>query len=113
MSQQSRAGLEIQFTILDGETESEAINIEQGAFGTIIVPTGSSLIAKTLQFVAVPQTAGKYAETPLLSTPKTLAAGANALTADEIREVGAISTCRMRVNTAVSGDSPLVLLWKA
>ena len=114
MSQQSRAGLEIKFTFLDGETETDAVNIEQGAWGTILVPTGSDLIGKTLQFVAVPQAdPTKFAETGLLSTPKALAAGANPLTTDEIREVGAISNCRLQVNSAVSGDASLVLLWKA
>lgn len=113
MSQQNRNGFEIPFTFAAGATETDAINIEQGCFGTILVPAGSLLIGKTLQFVAVPKTAGDFAETALLSTAKTLAAGANALTADEIREVGAIGQCRLRINSSVASESPLVLLWKS
>lgn len=111
--QTSRSGHEIKFTFPASGTETDAINIEQGAFGTLIVPAGSELIGKTLQFVAVPQTAGKFAETALLTTAKTLAAGANPLTTDEIREVGAVSNCRLRINSSVTAAASLVLLWKA
>ena len=110
---ETRDGFEIPFLFPDGETETDAINIEQGCFGTLIVPTGSDLIGKDLQFVAVPKTAGKFAETALLSTPITLVAGANPLSADAIREVGAIQLCRLSVDIAVSGDCDLVLLWKS
>lgn len=108
-----RDGFEIKFTIPAGGTQSETLNLEAGCFGTLLVPTGSALIGKTLQFVAVPIVAGKFAETELLSTPVTLAAGANALTADQIRECGAVSGCRLKINSSVVADSPLVLLWKS
>lgn len=111
--QQGRNGLELTFEFANGATDSQVVDIEQGAFGTILVPAGSALIGKALQFVAVPRTSGKFAETALLSTSKALVAGANALTADEIREVGAASSVRMRVDTAVGSASSCVLLWKA
>jgi hypothetical protein len=109
----TRTGFEIPFTWAAGATDSDMINIEAGCYGTLLVPAGSELIGKTLQFVAVPQTAGKYAETPLLTTPITLVAGANPLSADAIREAGAISCARLRLNSAVVGAAGLVLLWKS
>lgn len=112
--QQLRDGLEIPFEIADGQTETDSLNIEGGCFGTLIVPAGSSLIGKTLQFVAVSQhTPARFAATELFSTPITLAAGANPLSSDQIREAGACSRVKLRVNTAVTGDSPFVLLWKS
>jgi hypothetical protein len=113
MFPQNRVGREIKFTFLSGATTSESVDLQQGCFGTLIVPSGSALIGKTLQFVAVPGVVGKFAETDMLSTPITLAAGANALTADQIRECGAVSGCRLKINSSVGAESSLVLLWKS
>lgn len=108
-----RSGFEIPFTFAAGGTQSQMINIEQGCFGTFLVPAGSELIGKTLQVVAVARTPGKFADTDLLSTPITLLAGANALSADQIREVGAVQCCRLKINSAVTNEASLVLLWKS
>lgn len=113
MSASERISQELQFTFLSGATTSESHLLGAGCFGTLIVPSGSGLIGKTLQFLAVPIVSGKFAETELLSTPVTLAAGANALTADQIRECGAVSGCRLKINSSVGYDSPIVLLWKS
>ena len=110
----SRKGLEVGFTFLSGATVTDTTDLSAGCFGTVLIPTGSALIGKTLQFVAVSRnTPVKFAETDLLTTPITLAAGANALSADQIREVGAVSQCRLKINSSVGADSPLVLLWKS
>lgn len=108
-----RSAIELQFSWADGATDSDAFDISGGAFGTLLVPTGSTLVGKALQFIAVPRDGTKFTETPLLSTAKTLVAGANALSQDEIRECGAVNRCRLRVDSAVSGAASIVLLWKA
>jgi hypothetical protein len=114
MSDNSRVAREIAVLFEDGETDSQGIDLRGGAFGTIIVPAGSNLIGKDLQFVAVSQSdPAAFAATELFATPITLAAGANALTVDQIRECGAASVCLLQVDSAVSGDCPCVLLWKS
>ena len=101
------------FMFADGGTVSTNIlRAGPGAFGSIIVPTGSNLIGKTVQFVAH-SPSGLYADTDMLSTPKTLAAGSNPLSAAEIAEVGAINHLKLKVNSAVSGAVQCVLLWKS
>lgn len=112
--QVSRAGLELTFTIPDAATDSNERNIEQGAFGTIIIPAGSDLIGKTMQMVAVSQKdPANFAPVALWSTPITLVAGANALSEDHIREGGGASRVLFRASAAVSGDSSFTLLWKS
>ncbi len=104
---------EHKFTWANGDTDSAAIELGGGCFGTLLVPSGSALIGKTLQFVAVSDGSSAHADTPLLSTAKTLAAGANALSADEIAEVGAIGRCILRLSSAVNAASFATLLWKS
>lgn len=114
MSSTRRQGLEHVFRFDSGATTSQTVDLEGGAFGTIIVPAGSVLIGKTAQFVGVSRhTPALFADTDLLSTPVTLLAGANALTADQIREAGAATRCRLKVNSAVGSDASCALLWKA
>lgn len=111
---QTRAGYEIEFIFAEDGDSTESLNIEQGCFGTLIVPEGSDLIGKELQFVAVSQfTPAKFAEVEMFSTPITLAAGANPLSSDQIREAGACSCLRLKLDSAVDEDSSLVLLWKS
>lgn len=111
----NRDSSEVQFSFLAGQTDSSVdIDLSGGCFGSFIVPTGSELIGKTLQIVAVSRAqAAKFSPTELLSTPITLAAGANALSQDQIREAGAVSKCRLRINSAVVSAASLVLLWKS
>lgn len=113
MFTQNRDAREIEFTFEANAATSDTIDLEQGCFGTLLVPAGSQLIGRQLNFVAVASVAGRYADTPLLATPKTLVAGANPLTADEIAQVGAIQRCRLSINTAVTTLSRCCLLWKA
>ena len=109
-----RAAREITVDFANGATDGTTIDIRGGAFGTVIVPTGSALIGKTLQFVAVSQfTPARFTAVALLTTPLTLAAGANSLSVDQIRECGAASVCLLRVNTAVGAAAQCVLLWKS
>lgn len=108
-----RSGFEIPFDFAAGASLSQSIDIQQGCFGTFIVPAGSELIGKTLQVVALPRVAGRFAPTDLLATPITLVAGANPLSADQIREVGAVQNCRLKLNSAVTNAASLVLLWKS
>lgn len=105
----------IPITWNNGDTVSDIANLTRGAFGTFIVPTGSAAVAKTLQFVATknPQSRGQdFPDTDLLTTPKTLVAGANALNSDEISEVGAAQYVRFKLDTAVNADTVIYLLWK-
>jgi hypothetical protein len=94
---------------------TEVHNLSNGCHGTILVPSGSDAIGKTLQFVATknPQSrSADFADTDLLSTAKTLAAGANALTVEELTEVGAAQYVKFKLGTAAGADISLVLLWK-
>lgn len=115
MSNMNRASAELVFTFPDGETDSvEIIRVERGAFGTILVPAGSDLIGKSLNFMAISsKSPAAFVPTALLGTAKELAAGANPLTTDEILAVGAVHTLRLSLDAAVDGDSALVLLWKS
>lgn len=116
MSQQTgRDGSEIVFNFANGATEStETIDVQHGCFGTVIVDAGSPLIGKTLQFIAVSgSTPQNFAAAELLSSGIVLAAGANALTQDHIREAGAVSSLKLRVDSAVGSAGSCVLLWKA
>lgn len=102
----------------DGATLSQICDLRGGCFGTIIVPSGSSAIAKTLQFVAVEgeeirPTGKTLPSTDLLTAAKTLAAGANPMTSDEIREAGAIGYARLKLSAAVAGNTVIYLLWKS
>lgn len=103
------------FTWDDGETDSNEVELGAGAFGTLIVEAGSDLIGKTVQFFAVSanRDSPNFTSVGLLSTAITLGVGSNALTAEEITEVGAIGRCCLVVNSAVSGDQSLVILWKS
>lgn len=114
MARRSRSAFEFQISIANGQTESDVIDLGPGAFGTFIVPTGSALIGKELQILAVSRFApARFAPVPLFSTPITLAAGANAMSTDQIREAGCVSRCRVKVNSAVDADSVLAFLYKA
>lgn len=100
------------FSWAAGQTDSDSMELGGGAFGTLIVPSGSALAGKTLQFVAV-SASSRYSATPLLSTPIALVAGANPMPVDAIREAGAVGRCLLRVNSAVGSASSLTLLWKS
>jgi hypothetical protein len=105
---------EIVFNWADGATASEVRDLSFGRVGMILVPSGSSLIAKTLQFAAVSQKeTANFAQTNLLATPITLAAGANPISSTVAAEIAAVGNCRLVVNSAVTGASKLTLLWKS
>lgn len=114
MAAAERICAELEFTFLNGATLSDAKNACMGAFGTVIVPSGSDLIGKELQFVAH-SPKSLYADTELLSDANvmTLVAGANALNASQIAEVGGVGYLKLSVDSAVSEDSTCVLLWKS
>lgn len=116
MAAAERICAELKFTFFEGETLSDAKNACMGAFGTVIVPTGSDLIGKELQFVAhSPKSPALYDDTELLSVANviTLVAGSNPLDASQIAEVGGVAHLKLSVDSAVSEDSTCVLLWKS
>lgn len=101
-----------------GATLSQKCDLREGCFGTIIVPAGSAAIGKTLQFLATEgetmvSSTKTLPDTGLLTTAKTLAAGANPLSSDEIREVGAAGWVKFQVNSAVGSAATIYLLWKS
>jgi hypothetical protein len=101
------------FRWASGATDSNTIDLSEGYFGTVIVPSGSALIGKTLQFVAVSNGSSGHAEAALLTTPITLAAGANPISASNSAEIGPVGWCKLRVNTSVGSASTCALLWKS
>ena len=108
-----RARNEHRFVFPDGQAVSNQLDIGDGCFGSLIVPSGSGLIGKTLNVRAVSRT-GAFSSVNLLATAKTLASGSNPFTAEELLEIGAASVVELVINTAVSGaDSPCFLLWKS
>lgn len=104
------------------ETESARVAISGGAFGTLLVP--AELDGLTLDVLTdytdetmLPRsvlTPSAFDGISLLSEPKTLATGANAFTADEIREIGAAGFVRFELSAAPSASDVVqaVLLWK-
>ena len=94
----------------DGATDSTALNLKHGCFGTLLVPSG--LNGKTLQ-VRSSETAYNSATYNLLTTAKTLATGKNAFSADEIRDIGAASGVVFVLSSAVSGAQTARLLWSS
>lgn len=103
------------FFFASGATESNAIDLDRGAFGTIIVASGSDAIGKTLQFVAMPEhgVSNPFPETDLLTSAKTLSAGANPISSDELTQVGASRRTKLKLNSSVSEDTFVWLLWKS
>lgn len=102
------------FVFEAGETEShKPLNLGNGCFGTLIVESGSEAIGKDLQFVATPGRGEAYPETELLEVPKELAEGANAITSDEITQVGAAKSVKLRLDSAVVNETTIWLLWKS
>lgn len=103
----------------NGATTSQIVDLRGGCFGTFIIPTGSSVIGKTIQFTAVEseslRTANKVMpDTDLLTTPKTIsAAGPLALTSDEIAEAGVAGFVKFKLNSSVSGAATIYLMWKS
>ena len=108
-----RYRVEIGFAWASGATDSDTKDLSQGYFGTIIVPAGSALIGKTLQFVAVSNGVTGHAATTLLTTPITLAAGANPISSSNSVEIGPVGNCLLRVNSAVGSAATAALLWKS
>ena len=102
-----------------GSALSHVIDLKDGAFGTFIIPTGSPVVGKTIQFVAVESEdmppAGKILpDTDLLSSPKSIAAaGASALTSTEVNQVGAAGKVRFKLDSAVGSAATIFLLWKS
>lgn len=112
----NRIARSLVFNFASGETDStEVISLDAGVFGTVLVEDDSDLVGKDLQFVAVASVSATdpHPDTSLLSTAKTLVAGANALSGEEITEVGAASRVQLQLSSSVSEDSKLWLLWKS
>ncbi len=114
MSNSKRQSYEHRLSFASGVVTSQVVNLGPGGWGTIIVPSGSALIGKQLQFVAVSESVPPlFDDTEMLSTPITLVAGANSLSADQIREAGTVTKCRLKINSAVGSDVDCILMWKA
>ena len=105
------------FTVIfpAGATDSNLIVLDLGYFGNFIVNTGSEAVAKTIQVVAVAddKMVTKHNDTTLLTTPKTLAAGANALSTTETNELAAAQLVRFRLSAAVTAATTIWLMWKS
>lgn len=103
---------ELIFTILDAATVSDAKYVGHGVQGILLVPTGSTLVGKTMQCLAHSPD-GLYADTPLLAAGKVLAAGANPFTATELLALAGAKHLKLSVTVAVTGDATCTLLWKS
>ena len=105
------------FTIVfpAGATDSNMISIELGYYGNFLVNTGSEAVAKTIQVIAVAddRMVTKHNDTTLLTTPKTLAAGANALSTTETNELAAACCVKFRLSAAVTAATTIWLMWKS
>lgn len=111
-----RSANSLMFLFEAGETESQRIfPMDRGCFGTIICEPGSDAVGKSLQFVAIAdhQDQNPYPDTELLEAPKLLVAGANAITSDEITQVGAAKQTRLRLDSAVASETKIWVLWKS
>lgn len=95
------------------------VNLNGGAFGTLLVPVGIN--GKTLQLITEitadqPWAKGitnlaNFHAVDLLTTPKALTTGKNAFSADEIREIGAAGPVRLKLNSNVTGGAQQIVLW--
>lgn len=98
-------------------TTSDRIDVRLGAFGLLVVPTGSDVVGKTIQVVATEgdDSAGVNAmpDADLLTTPKTATAGAMSFTSDEILQIAAAGFIKLKLNSAVTNASTIFLLWKS
>lgn len=113
MASAERLGQELKFTWAEGATLSNYHNAGAGVgIGAIMVPAGSALIGKTLQFVAHSPTA-LYADADCLATPITLVAGLNRLTVDQLEEIAFVVGLKLKLNTAVNAESTCILIWKS
>lgn len=102
----------VRFVFKAGETVSNKADLKLGYHGTLIVP--ASLNAKTVQFLCVDPYPGSTANgVDLLGTAKTVATGANPLTAAETLAVGPASEVQLEINEAILEDATIVLLWKS
>jgi len=116
-----RQGSIFKITFRAGTSVSSIIyDLSSGYHGTFLVNTGSPVIAKTLQIVSdgrqmFTSTAegAEVPRVPLFSVPITLAAGANAFSANQAREAGAVQNCTFTLNSAVDADTDIWLLWKS
>lgn len=102
-----------------GADTSQIVDLRNGALGTFIVPAGSEVITKTIQFIATeseafrPPTSKVMPDTNLLATPKTLAAGSNPLTNAEIAEMGSVGYAKLKLNSTVTAATVIFLMWKS
>ena len=113
MASAERQGQDIRVEFAEDADTSRVLNLGYGCgIAAIIVPDGSDLIDKDLQFVAH-SPAGHYADVEVLSTPITLAAGLNRLTTEQFAEVAILIDAKLTLDSAVSEDSHLNLLWKS
>ena len=119
MSQRFAQGLPVVWAA--NSDTSGVVMLAGGAFGTLLVP--AELDGLTLQVETYIPDNGYYkglasptafSGISLLSAAKTLATGANAFTADEIREIGAAGPVRFVLSAAPSASVAVtaMLLWK-
>jgi hypothetical protein len=102
-----------------GSDTSQVVDLRSGAIGSFIIPTGSEVITKTIQFMATegeafrPPTSKVMPDTAMLATPKTLAAGCNPLTSAEIAEIGSVGYAKLKLNSTVTATTVIFLMWKS
>lgn len=112
MEKVTRKGFSAKFTILNGESETSIRDLSDGCFGAVLIPSGSDLIGKSLQFVHA-SADEDFDGIELLSEAMVLVAGVNHMTVDQMREAGAVCECRLSVDSAVSEDSKFEMIWKS
>ena len=103
---------------INTQTSSNACDLTGGAFGTLLCT--SDVNTKTLQFqlqveadnTLTAASVAAFNNRGLLAAAKTLATGANPLTADEIRALGGAGKVKLYLNSNVSAACQIVLLWQ-
>jgi hypothetical protein len=119
MSYTERTHQVIPISFKSGELLSGRIDLRSGAFGTFLIPSGSPVIGKTIQIVAVAgdpplSISNLLPETDLLTTPKSVsAAGAVSLTSSEIAQVAAVGHAKIKLSGTVNADCVIFLMWKS
>ena len=107
----------IVFTFVSGADTSDAQNLNEGAFGAVIVP--AALDTKTLQLLTVVDIGNDLpANTGLdganmLATAKTLATGYNPFTAEELARIGCAGPVKLKLSSTVGAITRVVLWWKS
>jgi hypothetical protein len=109
------------FKFANGTSESSnAVSLEAGAFGTLLCTAAVNAKNCNFETVVVGTRLEPLVTTPadfegleLLSTDKPLATGANPFDADEVLQMAAGGVVKMTLDSNVSADTEVVLIWGA